>query len=73
MSKLIDRINSAFAEISGFDDSGFELVDSTFIGSDDELIKAVYNNTVNQLSVQDQTRLAEMLESVLVELEETSF
>lgn len=73
MSKLIDRINSAFAEISGFDDSGFELIDSTFTGSNDELIKAVYNNTVNQLSVQDQTRLAEMLESVLVELEETSF
>lgn len=69
MNELVKRIDRAYVEISGFDDQGFELVDNIFIGSNEALIKAVYNNTVDQLSVQDQTRLAEMLEEILVELE----
>jgi len=69
MSKeLYARIAKAFDAIYAKGDTGLEYMDG-HESMDEELMQHFYNDSVETLSVADRTRMAEMLETIVADLD----
>jgi hypothetical protein len=69
MSKALNkRIADAFATIYDQGDNGLEYMDR-HVALDSELMEHFYNDTVETLSKADKTRMAEMLETCVADME----
>ena len=69
MTKALNkRISKAFDTIYSKGDSGLEYMDR-HTALDEELMEFFYNDTVETLSKADKTRMAEMLEEIVSDME----
>jgi len=69
MTKALNkRISKAFDTIYSKGDSGLEYMDR-HTALDEELMEFFYNDTVETLSKRDKTRMAEMLEEIVSDME----
>jgi hypothetical protein len=70
MSKaLYARIARAFDAIYAQGDTGLEYMDR-HEAMDEELMQHFYNDSVETLSVADRTRMADMLETIVADMEQ---
>jgi len=69
MSKALNkRINKAYDAIYRMGDSGLEYMDR-HCEMDQDLMEHFYNDTVDTLSKADKTRMAEMLEEIVSDMD----
>ena len=69
MTKALNkRIGNAFGKIYDRGDTGLDYMDR-HVALDEVLMEHVYNDTVETLSKADKTRMAEMLESIVRDME----
>ena len=69
MSKALNkRIADAFGTIYDQGDNGLEYMDR-HVALDAELMEHFYNDSVETLSKADKTRMAEMLEGIVADME----
>ena len=69
MTKALNkRISKAFDAIYSKGDSGLDYMDG-HCALDEELMEHFYNDTVETLNKEDKTRMAEMLEEIVSDME----
>ena len=70
MSKALNkRIAEAFGKIYDQGDNGLEYMDR-HVDLDEDLMEYFYNDQVETLSKEDRTRMAEMLETIVADMQQ---
>ena len=69
MTKALNkRIANAFGKIYDMGDDGLDYMDK-HVALDEKLMEHFYNDTVETLSKADKTKMADMLESIVSDME----